>query len=107
MENIPSVYWMILIGAVTFFICFVLYQFAMLLKESTGAVKDSRKIIRDTEKLIENANSIVAEATIIVQTLKGTVLQINKSVLGPVKRIGSVLGLAESFSKGLKAGRKS
>jgi len=107
MENIPSVYWMILIGAVTAFVCFVLYQFAMLLRESTGAVKDSRKIINDAKKLVDNANEIIEEATTIVKTLKGTVLQINQAVLVPVKKIGEVFGLAESFSKGLKSKKNS
>jgi hypothetical protein len=103
MENIPPIFWMILIGGIGFFVCFVLYHLAMLLNESTKAVKDSRKIIKDAEELVSSANGIVSEIEGIVKTVKGTVIQINNSVLVPVKKIGILLGVLESFSKGLKS----
>lgn len=102
MSEIPSIYWMIIIGAVTFMICLVLYYFAMLIKESKDAVKDSRKIIRDTEEILKHATLIVSDVQESVATVKGTIGQINEAILLPIKRVGSAINIVGDFVTGLK-----
>lgn len=96
METIPSVYWMIIIGIVVAFICLVLYQFAMLLKESKDTVKETRDILAEAQKAIESANEILT-------TVKGTVTEVNNAIIGPIRKISSVLGVVGSFVEGMKS----
>ncbi len=103
MEGIPSVYWMILIGVFTGFICFVLYQLAMLLKDSRGLIGESKKVIIDAQETFKVVNSIVSDANEIVSTVKGTVFQINSAVLVPVRKITSIMGVASGFIDGISA----
>jgi len=98
MEGIPSIYWMILIGILTGFICFVLYQLAMLLS-------DSRSVVRDTDETVKELNKVVKDVNEIVGTVKGTVYQVNDAILIPLKRISTVLSVVSGISEGI-ASRK-
>lgn len=102
MSEIPSLYWMIIIGAVTIMICLVLYYFAMLIRESKDAVKDSRKIIKSTEEILKQATLIVNDVQESISTIKGTIGQINEIILVPIKKIGSTITVVGDFVTGLK-----
>lgn len=106
MGDIPSVYWMILIGIFTGFVCFVLYQIAMLLKESKNAVSDSRKIIQEAEKTVDMTNNILVEVQEMISKVKGTVYMVNDSIIGPVKRISSIVSAASGFVEGFASKRR-
>lgn len=106
METIPPLYWMLIIAIGVGFLCFVLYEFAMLIKESKNAVSDSRKIIQEAEKTIDTANKIMTEATEIVSTVKGTVYEINSAIIRPVRKISSFVSVASAFTEGLTSKRK-
>lgn len=97
MSEIPAVYWMILIGVITVFVCLVLYYFAMLFRESTGAVKDSRKIIVEADTLIQSAKKIVDDAGIIVETGKRMIGEIEQTVMMPVRQVGEVVTSLTSY----------
>ena len=89
---------MILTGILTGFICFVLYQLAMLLS-------DSRSVVRDTDETVKELNKVVKDVNEIVGTVKGTVYQVNDAILIPLKRISTVLSVVSGISEGI-ASRK-
>ena len=106
METIPPLYWMIIIAVALGFICFVLYEFAMLIRESKHAVADSRKIIQEAEKTVDMANNILTEATGIIGTVKDTVSEVNSAIIKPVRKISSLVSIASAFTEGLTSKRK-
>jgi len=106
METIPVVYWMIIITVLVGFISFVLYEFAMLIRESKKAISDSRDIIKEAENTVEIANGLLTDTTEIVSTIKGTVYEVNSSIVGPIKKISSVLSAVSGFSEGLTSRRR-
>ena len=79
--NIPPVYWMIVIAAIVVMVCFVLYELGMLLK-------DSRKTLHNVEG--------------ITSTVKGTVEEVNESIIKPIRGIGSGISAVSGFVSGLK-----
>ncbi len=105
MLELPSMYWMILIGVFTSFICFVLYQLAMLLRESAKAVEDSRKVIQDAQGAIQTANEVILEFKEIIDTEKGVLNEINSALLVPIHKVGSVFRVISSFIQGIGMGK--
>jgi len=85
---------MILIGILTGFVCFVLYQLGMLFK-------DSREVVRRAEKTVKLANDLVEEVSEIVGTVKGTIYQINSAVLVPLRKITTVMGIVSGIAEGI------
>ena len=96
MEGIPSIYWMILIGIFTGFVCFVLYQLGMFFK-------DSRVVVRKAEETVGLANELVEEVSEIVGTVKGTIYQINSAVLVPLRKITTVLSVVSGIAEGISS----
>lgn len=94
METIPAEYWMVIIAILTGFICFVLYQLAILIKESRNTVVEARKVI-------STVNPLLDDVTDIVGTVKDTVYEVNDLVLRPVKKISSILSVASGFIEGV------
>ncbi len=101
MDTIPSIYWMIIIGLLTAFVCFVLYQLAMLIKESKNAVGETKKILVDAQETLKVVNSIVNDVNEVVNTVKGTVYQVNDAILVPVRKISSIVGVASGLIEGI------
>ena len=101
METIPATYWMVIIGVVTFMICFVLYYIAMLIKESRDVVRDSRAIINNADEIMKQTTLIVNDAQEAVSTVKATILSINDSILLPIKKIGNTITIVGDFVEGL------
>ena len=81
METIPAIYWMIVVTAIVAMICFVLYELGMLLK-------DSRRTLGNIEG--------------ITSTVKGTVDEVNDSIIKPIRGIGSGISAASGFVSGLR-----
>lgn len=96
MEEVPSIYWMILIGIFTGFVCFVLYQLGMLFK-------DTRIVVRKAEETVKLANGLVEEVSEIVGTVKGTIYQINSAVLIPLRKVTTVLGILSGIADGISS----
>jgi uncharacterized membrane protein len=94
MDTIPSEYWMIVIAVLIGFVCFVLYQLGMLIKESRNTVVEARKAIT-------TLNPILDDVTEIVSTVKDTVYEVNDLVMRPVKKISSILSIASGFIDGV------
>ncbi|MHC1716507.1 MAG: hypothetical protein AB9915_01245 [Candidatus Dojkabacteria bacterium] len=106
MSDIPSAYWMIIIGAVTLMICLVLYYVAMLLRESKDAVGDSRKIIQGLEDTMKQVDLILADVQSTISTVRGTIDEINKGIIQPIKNVGSAISAVSGFVSGIKKEKK-
>jgi len=96
MDQIPSVFWMAIIGVLTIFICYVLYHLAMLLNESRSTVFQLRMTLKDV-------NGIVSEVTSMIDGIKTPVYQIT----GVVQRVSSVFNVVSGVMDGFKSGKKS
>ena len=95
MEEIPAIFWMLIVGILVVFVCYVLYQLAMLLKESRDSVKG-------VNKAVEDINSIVSEVNGVIDSVKTPVLQITGAFRG-VSAVASVIsGIIEGFKSGEK-----
>jgi predicted PurR-regulated permease PerM len=105
MSEIPAVYWMIIIGVVTFMFCFVLYYVAMLIRESRDAIRDSREMLKSADEILKKTTLIVNDVQETIATVKGTVGQINEAILLPIKRIGSTITTVGDFISGFKKDR--
>lgn len=100
MEQIPSWYWMTIIGFLTALFGLILYYLAQLIKETTTTVVEVRETITDSRKLVQSASQIVEEVQGIIGTVKSTVDEVNVAVLGPVRQIGETIkGFLGMFSK--------
>ena len=76
---------MIVIAAIAILICFVLYQLGMLLK-------DSRRTLQNVEG--------------ITSTVKGTVEEVNETIIKPIRGIGTGISAVSGFVSGLKGDSK-
>ena len=90
MGEIPSMFWMIIVGILTLFVCYVLYQLAMLLRESRDSVKG-------INKTVEDLNNIVSEVNGIIDIVKTPVLQITGALHGISAVAGVISGIIEGF----------
>ncbi len=95
MGEIPSIFWMIIAGVLTAFVCYVLYQLAMLLKESRDSVKEVNKAVKDI-------SSIVSEVNGIINSFKTPLLQIT----GVFRGVSTVASLISGIIEGFKSGEK-
>lgn len=93
MDGIPSIYWMLIFSVFTGFVCFVLYQLGML-------IKDSRSVIQKAEHSVVVLNGIIKDVNEIVGTVKGTILEVNSAVLVPVRKITNVLSVVSGIAEG-------
>ncbi|MGI6423247.1 MAG: hypothetical protein ACOX0X_01325 [Candidatus Dojkabacteria bacterium] len=106
MQTIPPMYWMIIIGVLVGFFSFILFEIALLIKESRKAVADSRDVIQKASKTVDMANTILEDATEIVSTVKGTVYELNSAIVSPVRKISSILAAASGFVEGIVSKRE-
>ena len=95
LETIPAIYWMIIISIPVAFLTFVLFELAML-------IKDSRKLVLETKETINKANKILDDAQEIVTTTKSTVDEVRTTIITPIRSIGNVVSSVSGFINGLK-----
>ena len=91
MEEISSLYWMIIIGFVAFFVCLVLLYVALLMKESRDLVKESRDILKSGRETILRISKIVEELESTLSIARNTVNEISMKVLMPFKAISGIV----------------
>ena len=104
MSEIPSIFWMILFGALGAGLLAVFIYLVALLQELTKAVGDSRRLMSELEETIASTNEVMEEAKYVIQNVKDstdqiteTVNEFNTSIVQPVKQIGSVIGVIAGF----------
>ncbi|GAB4159530.1 MAG: hypothetical protein Fur003_3300 [Candidatus Dojkabacteria bacterium] len=101
-DQIPALYWMLLIGALSGFFAFIMYQFAMLLADLRKTVQEATITVAKSNSMLDDAKLVVESAKNIVSTVEGTVTQLNETVLAPVKKLAGMLGVVNGFMSGLK-----
>jgi uncharacterized protein YoxC len=79
METIPPIFWMAMVTLFVGFVCFVLYQVGMVVRESRDTITKSNKIIDDV-------GEITGKTKDMVNNVEGTVT----SVLAPFKVLGTL-----------------
>ena len=92
MEEIPSVYWMIVFGFISSFICLVLLYLALLLKESKDTIKESKYILQGRKNTILKLGKMVEEVEGMVSVARGTVEEVSNSILKPIRVISGLMG---------------
>ncbi len=95
MQEIPSVFWMVIISVVTIFICFVLYHLAMLLKESKTTVMQLQKTVNEINGITSNLSGIV-----------NSIITPMSQIVGVVQRVSSAFSVASGIVDGFKSKEK-
>jgi hypothetical protein len=94
-QEIPSIYWMIIIAVPVAFFTFILFELAMF-------IKDSRGIITEAKETLNKTNKILSDTQEIITTAKSTVNEVKESIVTPIRSIGNVLSSITAFISGLK-----
>lgn len=102
MDTIPPIFWMIIVSVLTIMTCIILYYIAMLVKETKITVADSREIMKQATKTLQQVELIVNDVQASVSTVRGTVEEVNQSILGPVRKIAGGILTASVFLNSLK-----
>jgi predicted PurR-regulated permease PerM len=98
MNEIPSLYWMIVLGFVTFFFCLILLYTALLIKESRDTVKESREILKSGRESILKLGKIIDEMEGTVGIVRGTVEELSNKILNPIRAVSGFLGTIGTFA---------
>lgn len=93
MNNIPPEFWMVIVSVLTGFVCFVLYQFGSVIKESKNTIVEAKKAVM-------NVNNVISDVSDVVNSAKGTVQEINESIVRPIKQISSIISVASGIIEG-------
>ncbi len=100
-NTIPALFWMVIIFGLSVLLGLILYYLAMLLKDSRETVKEVTKTVSKSNKLLDEVDEVVVDAKESVKLFKETATEINKSIVMPVRSIGSVLYTISGFLNGL------
>jgi hypothetical protein len=88
MNDISPVFWMSIISVITLFLAFVLYEFAMLLRESRDSLTKVNSIVEELKEIAVKARSLVDTGEKIINT-----------VLSPMKYLGAIGTFIEELFK--------
>ena len=96
MENIPPGFLMIVIIIFTLTAVFVGIYLVMLLREATETTKELKASLRKTNSALDDVQEVVS-------AVKVTSLELNDTVLKPVRQINSFANSIQSFVEGFAA----
>jgi len=102
MDTIPPVFWMIIVSVLTVMTCLILYYIAMLIKETRTTVVDARETMKQATKMLQQAELIVNDVQSSIASIRGTVEEVNQSILAPIRKIAGGILTASAFLGGLK-----
>lgn len=102
METIPPIFWMIIVSVLTVMVCLILYYIAMLIKETRTTVADSREVMKQATKTLQQVELIVSDVQSSIATIRGTVEEVNQSILAPIRKIAGGVLATSAFLSGLK-----
>lgn len=109
LNEIPAEFWMVIVSVVTLFLVLIMYQFAMLLKETTKTMSETSKVVTELQETVKKANIVLEDASEVVSMTKTTVEEVQSNVVQPVLRIASVVGivsdLVDTFTGSAKSAR--
>lgn len=86
MDTIPPIFWMTMVALFVGFVCFVLYQIGMVVRESRDTISKSNKIIDDVGEMTGKTKELV-------NNFEGTF----SKVLAPFKLFGMLGDYLSNF----------
>ncbi|MCA9376897.1 hypothetical protein H6763_02910 [Candidatus Nomurabacteria bacterium] len=103
MDNqIPAVFWMVVISGLSILLGMILYYLAMILREATNTMSEVTKTVQKSNVLLDDAAEVVSVAKTSAKKLEETVDEVNKAIIVPVRSIGSVLHTVSGFIEGFR-----
>lgn len=93
MNEIPAIFWMVIIAGLSAIFALILYYVAMLLRETTGAVEDARGVIQKTDAIVGDVTEVSGALKGTVTMLTGTVDKIHDSLLKPFRNLAETAGV--------------
>ncbi|MBU1120025.1 hypothetical protein KKA50_02430 [Patescibacteria group bacterium] len=106
MDTIPPVFWMIIVSVLTVMTCLILYYIAMLIKETRTTVADARDTMKQATKMLQQLELIVNDVQSSVSAIRGTVEEVNQSILAPIRKIAGGILTASAFLGSLKKNKQ-
>ena len=97
MNEIPPIYWMIVIGVIAIMVCVVLFYIAMVLLESKKAIEESRKIIEDAGKTLRQVDLIVNDLQVSISSVREAVGELINLYLFQLENLIRFLLLQDSL----------
>jgi len=88
MMNINPIYWMTIFSIITLFLVFVLYELAMLLRESRASVTKVNAMADELSIVVTKARSLVDAGEILLNT-----------ILSPMKYLNVIATFIEELFK--------
>lgn len=85
MNQIPAIFWMVIISIVTLCICVLIYYLAMSAKELSFSIRNMNTSMSTLNKILEKVNGIVSKAEIKVDMLLNTVDALNDTINIPIQ----------------------
>jgi cell division protein FtsB len=101
-NQIPALFWMVIITGLSSLLGLILFYCAMLLKDTRSTVQELTKTVAKSNKLLDEVDDVVITAKESVSLLKDTATEINRSVVAPVRSLGSVLHTLSGFVEGFR-----
>lgn len=101
-EEIPAIFWMIVISCLSALFGMVLYYLAMSLKESNNTMKEVTITVQKTNKILDETDEILKETREVIEQTKMVVEEVNQTIVVPARSVGSVLTGIAGFFQGLK-----
>lgn len=103
MENeIPALFWMVIITGLSVLLGMILYYLAMILKEARNTMGEVTKTVQKSNVLLDDAAEVVSVAKSSAKKLEGTVDEVNQAVVQPLRTIGSALHAVSGFIGGFR-----
>jgi len=100
-NEIPAVFWMVIISVVTAFVCFILYYVAIVMKQTAGTIGETKEVVKSSNKLIAESTEIVTDLKDSAKMLKGAMQDVSESIIPPIKKIGTFLNTVTSLLDGV------
>lgn len=106
MNTIPPIFWMIIVSVLTIMVCFILYYFAMLLRETKNTVADARDTMKQANKVLQQIEIIVNDVQCSIATIRGTVEEANQTIIAPIRKMAGGILVASSFLSNLRKNKQ-
>lgn len=105
-NEIPALFWMVIITGLSSLFGLILFYIAMLLKDTRSTVQEVTKTVEKSNNILDEVEGVVTTARESVSLLKDTASEINRSIVTPVRSIGSILHTLSGFLDGFRDNKK-
>lgn len=89
MEEIPVLFWMVIVAGLSGMLGLIMYYAAMLLRETTLTIKELKYVIVEFHDILDSAKMLMEKVSRVVETVSSTVQSVSESILQPLAVVGS------------------